>query len=68
MYTTINQLPVLLKRKHITTTFGLSDSLYYSLVKESKLPTVKINNRIYVDRDKLLSMINAGTISLERSE
>ena len=43
----LTNLPKLLKRKHILKDIGLSESLYYKLVKENKLPTIKINNRIF---------------------
>ena len=55
-------LPMLLKRKHFRTIFGISDALYYSLINSHQLPTIKLNNRVYVDRDKFLSMINQGEL------
>ena len=39
---------------------GISDSLYYKLLRENKLPIVKINNRTYIDRDKFINMLNLG--------
>jgi hypothetical protein len=61
----LTHLPKLLKRKHILKDIGLSESLYYKLVKENKLPTIKINNRIYLDRDKLLLMIEKDLINID---
>lgn len=62
MINTISQLPLLLKRKHFVKDFGISDTLYYSLVKHNLLPVVRIKNRIYVNRDEFLSMLNEKSI------
>ena len=61
----LTNLPKLLKRKHILKDIGLSESLYYKLVKENKLPIIKINNRICLDRDKLLLMIENDLINID---
>lgn len=61
-----SNLPRLLKRKHIIKDIGISESLYYKLIKENKLPIVKINNRIYVDRDKLFSLIEKGLFDISK--
>lgn len=53
------ELPLLLRRKHLIKEFGLSDSLYYSLLKNGELPTVTLNGRKYVHRDKFLEFFNA---------
>ena len=56
-------LPLLLRRKHLIKEFGLSDALYYSLLKKGELPTVTLNGRKYVHRDKFLDLINATSYS-----
>ena len=58
-------LPLLLRRKHLIKEFGLSDALYYSLLKKGELPTVTLNGRKYVHRDKLLERINATPYSTD---
>ena len=57
------ELPLLLRRKHLIGEFGLSDSLYYTLLKNGELPTITLNGRKYVHRDKLLERINATSYS-----
>lgn len=53
-----NQLPILLKRRHLLREFGLSDSLYYTLLQSGELPTVTLNGRKYIHRDKFLELLN----------
>lgn len=53
-----NQLPILLKRKHLLREFGLSDSLYYALLQSGELPTITLNGRKYIHRDKFLELLN----------
>ena len=55
-------LPLLLRRKHLIREFGLSDALYYSLLKKGELPTITLNGRKYVHRDKFLELINSTSI------
>ena len=52
------ELPLLLRRKHLIKEFGLSDSLYYTLLQNGELPTITLNGRKYVHRDKFLEFIN----------
>lgn len=54
-------LPLLLKRHHFIKEFGLSDSLYYSLLKNNKLPVIEVNGRKYIHRDKFFEMFNQLT-------
>lgn len=56
----LEKLPKLIKRSHMLKVVGISDSLYYKLLRENKLPIVKINNRTYIDRDKFINMLNLG--------
>ena len=63
MINDITKLPKLLKRKDIVNSLGISESLYYQLVKENQLPIVTINNRFYIDRDKLLNLIEIGSLT-----
>ena len=57
-----NNLPLLLKRKHLLREFGLSDSLYYALLQSGELPTITLNGRKYIHRDKFLELINSTSI------
>lgn len=61
----IKELPLLLRRKHLIGKFGLSDSLYYTLLKNGELPTITLNGRKYVHRDKFLERINATSYSTD---
>lgn len=58
----VYKLPKLLRREHILNEIGIGDSLYYKLIKEKKLPIVRIGKRIYIDRDKLLRLLEQGSI------
>ena len=55
-------LPLLLRRKHLIKEFGLSDSLYYTLLQTGELPTITLNGRKYVHRDKFIELINCTSI------
>lgn len=61
-----NNLPLLLKRKHLLREFGLSDSLYYALLQSGELPTITLNGRKYIHRDKFLELINNISYSADR--
>ena len=63
MINDITKLPKLLKRKDIVNSLGISESLYYQLVKDNQLPIVTINNRFYIDRDKLLGLFETGSLT-----
>lgn len=55
----INDLPLLLRRKHLVGEFGFTNSLYYTLMQKDELPTITLNGRKYIHRDKFLEFINA---------
>lgn len=59
------ELPLLLRRKHLIREFGLSDSLYYTLLQNGELPTITLNGRKYVHRDKFLDLINDTSYSTD---
>lgn len=52
------ELPLLIKRKDFKEAFGLSDSLYYKLIHSKQLPTVTLNGRQYIHRDKLFELFD----------
>ena len=62
MNNTLDKLPQLLKRKHMIKDIGISDTLYYKLIRENKLPVVHIGNRIYIIKDKLAMLIESGLL------
>lgn len=64
----IYKLPKLLRREHILNEIGIGDSLYYKLIREKRLPIVHIGKRNYVDRDKLLRLLEQGTIDILESD
>lgn len=63
----LNTYPLLMKRKHLKS-LGFSDSLYYKLVKEKLIPTVTLNKRIYIPRDKLFDWIEQNTNLVKSDE
>lgn len=52
-------LPLLLRRKHIKELLGISDTLYYKMVSEQALPTIFFNNRVYIHRDRFLELLDS---------
>ena len=62
MKTNRQDYPLLLKRKHIKD-IGISEGFYYKLIKSGQLPTVKLNNRTYINRDALFDLLENTTMS-----
>ena len=60
----IDKLPILLKRKDIVETLGLSESFFYKLIKSKSPVVVTINERQYIHRDKFLELINSNPSKL----
>ena len=58
----LEKLPILLKRHHLIEHLGLSNNLYYKLLRGNQLPVIKMGKQKYVDRDKLMYMLNNGLI------
>lgn len=50
-------LPLLLRRKHVKQILGISDTLYYRMLEEKKLPCIQLNGRMYVHRSEFLKML-----------
>ena len=51
-------LPLLLRRKHIKELLGISDTLYYQMLANNILPAIYYNNRVYVHRDRFLDLMD----------
>lgn len=62
-----DQFPLLLKRKHIKD-IGISDALYYKLIKSGQLPTIKLNNRTYINRDVFFELMAKQTHMITDTE
>ncbi len=56
--------PLLLKKKHIKD-IGISEGFYYKLVKSRQLPTIKLNNRTYINRDAFFDLLEQKTTVVE---
>ena len=63
----LDKLPQLLKRTHMINDIGISDTLYYRLIRENKLPIVHIGNRIYIIRDELINLLESGSLDTKES-
>ena len=68
MNNTLEKLPQLLKRKHMIKDLGISDTLYYKLIRENKLPVVHIGNRIYIIKDKLAVLLESGFLDTSQKD
>ena len=56
--------PLLLKKKHIKD-IGISEGFYYKLVNSRQLPTIKLNNRTYINRDAFFDLLEQKTTVVE---
>ena len=52
-------LPLLLRRKHVKELLGISDTLYYNMVNNNVLPTIYYNERVYVHRDRFFALLDS---------
>ena len=59
----LTTLPTMLKRRHFIEFFGISSSLYYKLINKKLLPTIRFNNRTFVDRDKFIQLLKDGLLN-----
>lgn len=55
--------PLLLKRTHFINDIGISNTIYYQLIRSGSLPIVTIKDRIYILRDKFFDMLEENSIT-----
>ena len=54
----MEDLPVFLNAKAVSSLLGISKASYYELMHEKDFPTLRLGSRIVVPRDKLIEWIN----------
>lgn len=55
--------PLLLKRTHFINDIGISNTIYYQLIRSGSLPIVTIKDRVYILRDKFFDMLEENSIT-----
>jgi excisionase family DNA binding protein len=61
IYTSYDELPLLLNVKQLVDLMGVSDSSVYELIQEDDFPSLRIGKRIVVPKEELRKWITAHT-------
>lgn len=61
VYTSYDELPLLLNAKQLADLLGVSDSSVYELIQEDDFPSLRIGKRIVIPKEKLQEWIFAHT-------
>ena len=61
IYTSYDELPLLLNVKQLADLLGVSDSSVYELIQEDDFPSLRIGKRIVIPKEELREWITART-------
>ena len=65
VFTSYDQLPLLLNVKQLAALLGVSDSSVYELIQEDDFPSLRIGKRIVIPKEELRKWISAHTKGLQ---
>ena len=63
VYTSYDELPIMLSVPQLAKALGISRSGAYALVQSAGFPALKIGSRIVIPKDELLEWIHAHCLS-----
>ena len=63
VYTSYDELPIMLSVPQLATALGISRSGAYALIRSESFPALKIGSRIVVPKDKLREWIHEHCLS-----
>ena len=63
VYTSYDELPIMLSVPQLASALGISRSGAYALVRTSGFPALKIGSRIVIPKDELLAWIHEHCLS-----
>ena len=61
IYTSYDELPLLLNVKQLADLLGVSDSSVYQLIQEDGFPSLRIGKRIVIPKEELREWISTRT-------
>ena len=61
IYTSYDELPLLLNVKQLADLLGVSDSSVYEIIQEGGFPSLRIGKRIVIPKEELREWISART-------
>ena len=61
IYTSYDELPLLLNVKQLADLLGVSDSSVYKLIQEDGFPSLRIGKRIVIPKEELREWISTRT-------
>lgn len=65
-YSSIEELPIVLQAKHIQNVLGISKGKTYELMNSADFPTIYLNKRMVVPKDKFLEWLNQDKRKIKR--
>lgn len=65
-YSNIEELPIVLQAKHIQNILGISKGKTYELMNSSDFPTIYLNKRMVVPKDKFFEWLNQDKRKIKR--
>ena len=68
IYTSYDELPLLLNVKQLVDLMGVSDSSVYELIQEADFPSLRIGKRIVVPKEELRKWITVHTKGRRNAE
>ena len=66
VFTSYDELPLLLNVKQLADLLGVSDSSVYELIQEDDFPSLRIGKRIVIPKEELRKWISAHTKGVRR--
>lgn len=65
VFTSYDELPLLLNVKQLAELLGVSDSSVYELIQKDDFPSLRIGKRIVIPKEELRKWISAHTKGLQ---
>lgn len=65
-YYSFDELPSIMQAKHVQSTLGISKGKTYELMNSADFPTIYLNKRMVVPKDKFIEWLNQDKRKIKR--
>lgn len=65
-YCSEEELPIIMQAKHVQSVLGISKGKTYELMNSSDFPTIYLNKRMVVPKDKFFEWLNQDKRKIKR--
>ena len=65
-YCSEEDLPIIMQAKHVQSVLGISKGKTYELMNSSDFPTIYLNKRMVVPKDKFFEWLNQDKLKIKR--